>query len=170
MRIASSLSLAGAFALIFAAGAMADLTDPTSDSSIPLRGSEAGTVVQPADIQPFTNTGSSTNSIARPEDFQLQPKSNSLTNTTTGGDTIKPFSGRQAEKEPKPIKQHSDSLTGDALGVPDRAAKSSLGLTDRAAKSSVGLSDRAAKGSVGLADRAAKTGIGVPGKILKSLF
>jgi hypothetical protein len=177
MRIVSSVTFASVLALSFATIALADLTDPNADTSIPLRDSQLRGVepspnVQPADVQPFTN------SIANPGDFQLQPQNRGLTNATGGGDTSSPYNGGQKSK--KSVKQHSSS-SGGLLDAPDQAVKKSLelgdgatkgslGLTDQAAKASVGLTDKAAKSSLGAADRAAKTSLGVPGKILKSLF
>jgi hypothetical protein len=178
MRFVSSVTFASALLLSFATTALADLSDPSADTSIPLRGAQMGgldpnTTVQPADVQPFTN---STNSIARPEDFQMQPRSAApLPSTTGGGEPAAPFSaGGKEAASPKPPKSSS---SGGLLDVPKKsielsndATKGSLDLTEKTAKSSLELSDKAAKDSVGLADKAAKTTLGVPGKILKSLF
>jgi hypothetical protein len=172
MRIVSSFTIASALAFCLAASALADLSDPNADSSIPLRNTELkGPEAPLVDTQSFSNN-------AKANDNYAQPKSESLPAATERGDAGNPVGNSGKLKS---MKQHSDSPAADVLGVPDqavkksvglsdRATKSSLGLTDQAAKSSLGLSDRAAKSSVGLADRAAKTSIGVPGKILKSLF
>jgi hypothetical protein len=167
MRIVSSFTFASALALVFAASALADLSDPTSDSSIPLRGTEPL-----VDTQQFSTP-------PKPEDTYKPPKTESLPPATVGGAPSAPFANSQ--KEVKAAKQHTDSGSGGILGAPDqamkksvglsdRAAKGSLDLTDQAAKSSLEMSDKAAKSSIGLADRAAKTTLGVPGKLLKSLF
>jgi len=177
MRFVSSVTFASALLLSFATTALADLSDPSADTSIPLRGAQMGgldpnTTVQPADVQPFTN---STNSIARPEDFQMQPRSAApLPSTTGGGEPAAPFSaGGKEAASPKPKSSSSGGLFDvpkKSIDLSNEATKGSLDLTEKTAKSSLELSDKAAKDSVDLADKAAKATLGVPGKILKSLF
>ena len=179
MRIRNSIVLTGAVFVSLALPGLADLTDNPSDFNSPSSsaGADLRGPVQPGDTVPFTN-------VNNPPPLYQQPKlddsyinsgsSNNSSNNSAANNSQANNQGRPLYAQPQDAtdnpatgpKKSKHQSSGSSPGV----AGAALGVPDRAAKTSVGLTDRAAKQSVGLADRAAKTSVGVPVKVIKSLF